>query len=165
MGTDKARLRVGRRTLLGIIRGEAGKLGVKVRVIRRDLVERCGPLGGIFTGLKTTRCNAVLFLACDMPLISVDLLLKVLSQLSPGTGAVFVQSKSAGFPFVLRKELLAVVEEQIAAKAFSIHQLCRALQAKTYQPDESEMAQLSNINTPQEWGGLRKKLSTGPAKP
>ena len=69
MGRDKSRLKLGRRTMLGHIRAEAKTLGLPVRVIRRDLVPRCGPLGGIFTALKTTSADGVLFLACDMPFI------------------------------------------------------------------------------------------------
>src|SRR6266566_1093085 len=74
MGRDKSRLRLGRRTMLGHIRGEARKLGFPVRVIRRDAVPRCGPLGGVYTALKTTRAHAVVFLACDMPFVSADLI-------------------------------------------------------------------------------------------
>ncbi|MBI3255114.1 MAG: NTP transferase domain-containing protein, partial [Nitrosarchaeum sp.] len=33
-------------------------------------VPRCGPLGGILTGLRSAKTEAVLFLACDMPLIT-----------------------------------------------------------------------------------------------
>src|SRR5690349_6523011 len=84
MGGDKARLRLGRRTMLSIIRGTASDLGVPVRIIRKDLIARCGPLGGLLTGLKTTRADAVLFLACDMPLISRALLHKIIHVSSEG---------------------------------------------------------------------------------
>src|SRR5688500_2993407 len=62
MGRAKARLRLGNRTLLGWVRRNAAALGLPVRVIRRDLVRRCGPLGGIYSALKTTKAFAVLFL-------------------------------------------------------------------------------------------------------
>ena len=74
MGRDKARLRLNGRTLLAQVRDAAQTLGCPVRVIRRDLVTRCGPLGGVFTALKTSRAEAVLFLACDMPFVSPELL-------------------------------------------------------------------------------------------
>ena len=73
LGRDKARVRLGRRTLLAHVRRAAKELGLPVRVIRRDLVPRCGPLGGVFTALKTSRADAELFLACDMPFVSASL--------------------------------------------------------------------------------------------
>src|SRR5262245_53027899 len=52
MGRDKSRLRVGRRTMLTHAKQAAQALGLPVRVIRRDIVPRCGPLGGVLTALK-----------------------------------------------------------------------------------------------------------------
>src|SRR5689334_13117942 len=80
MGLDKSRLKLGRRTLLGHIRAEAKRTGLPVRVIRRDCVPRCGPLGGIFTALKSTRAEWVLFLACDMPFVSGELMKWLLAR-------------------------------------------------------------------------------------
>src|SRR5437867_5654697 len=73
MGRDKSRLRLGSKTLLRLIRIEAGELGLPLRVIRRDLIPRCGPLGGVYTALKTSKAEAELFLACDMPFVSAGL--------------------------------------------------------------------------------------------
>src|SRR5213593_339204 len=74
MGRDKARVRLGGRTLLGHVRANAMQSGLPVRVLRKDLIARCGPLGGIYSALRTTRRAAVLFLACDMPFVSAALL-------------------------------------------------------------------------------------------
>jgi molybdopterin-guanine dinucleotide biosynthesis protein A len=80
MGRDKARLRLGQRTMLGRIRVAARATGLPVRVIRRDAVPRCGPLGGIYTALQSTRAEAVLFLACDMPFVTPELIQWVSEQ-------------------------------------------------------------------------------------
>src|SRR5215213_7030364 len=84
MGRDKSKLRLGGKTLLSHVRKTAGTLDLPVRVVRRDLVPRCGPMGGIYTALKTTSAEAVLFLACDMPQISSALLKKLLQQSKNG---------------------------------------------------------------------------------
>ncbi|MEO8427284.1 MAG: NTP transferase domain-containing protein, partial [Verrucomicrobiota bacterium] len=78
MGRDKSRLRLGKRTLLGQVRATAERLRLPVRIIRQDLVPRCGPLGGIYTALKTSRKQVILFLPCDTPFVSLGLLEKVL---------------------------------------------------------------------------------------
>lgn len=156
MGMDKTRVRFGRRTMLSLIRTEAQKTGYPVRVIRKDLVPRCGPLGGIVTALTTTRRTAVLFLACDMPLIRAQLLKKLISSF--GEQPFFVETESPGFPFLLRRGDLAAVENQIAAKQLSLHRLCRALGAVRYHPMNSERALLANVNTPSDLEVIRAEL-------
>jgi molybdopterin-guanine dinucleotide biosynthesis protein A len=147
LGRDKARFRFGRRTMLSIIRGEAKELNYPVRVIRRDLVPRCGPLGGIFTALKTTRAEAVLFLACDMPLISEELLKHLVTASGTKMLPVIVaQDNRVGFPFILPRSALADVELRLAQKQFSIHALAADVKAgKLRVPKRSH--ELFNVNT------------------
>ena len=80
MGRNKASVRVGRLTLLQRVRKTAAELRLPIRVIRRDLVPRCGPLGGIYTGLITSRAAAELFVACDMPFIEAQFLRKLIDR-------------------------------------------------------------------------------------
>jgi molybdopterin-guanine dinucleotide biosynthesis protein A len=156
MGRDKSRLRLGPRTLLAQIRDEAKLLGWPVRVIRRDVVPRCGPLGGVFTALKSTRARSVLFLACDMPWITAGLLRILLTRFGPTNLALFVRVHGkAGFPFALRREALAVVAGQIARKEFSLQALARVLKAKSLSVPIRLRAQLRNINTPLQWKEAR----------
>ena len=123
-----------------------------MRVIRRDAVDRCGPLGGIYTALKTTRADVVMFLACDMPFITADLLRALLSRFGQQGKALFVCSEGrAGFPLVLRREALATIVRQIEAEKFALHELTRTLRVKRFAPPVSKRAQLKNINTPEEW--------------
>jgi molybdopterin-guanine dinucleotide biosynthesis protein A len=82
MGRDKSRIRIGRRTMLGHIRALAAQLGLPVRVLRRDAVPRCGPIGGIYTALTRTRADAILFLACDMPFVTLAFLKEILRAFS-----------------------------------------------------------------------------------
>ena len=126
MGRDKSRLRWRGKTLLQLVRIAARQTGRPVRVIRRDLVPRCGPLGGVYTALMTTRCERVLFLACDMPFVTGEFMEAVFTSKRP----VFAQgAEGAGFPFLLPGSALPVVEEQLAAKRYSLQSLatrCRA---------------------------------------
>ena len=157
MGRDKSRLRVGRRTLLGHIRAEAKKLGLPVRVIRRDAVPRCGPLGGVYTALKSTRADAVMFLACDMPFVTAALLRAVHRRFGEGSKDMFVRSEgTVGFPFVLRRDALATVTKQIEQEKLSLHELAQALKAKMMRVPPRWRPQLRNINTPDEWRRARR---------
>ncbi|HVY72269.1 MAG TPA: molybdenum cofactor guanylyltransferase [Verrucomicrobiae bacterium] len=159
MGRDKARVKLGGRTLLGHVRQAARGLGFPVRVIRRDLVERCGPLGGVYTALKTTHARAVFFLACDMALVSTAWLETVWRKSREGRRAVFTEeTDAAGFPFVLPVAALPVVTKQIEAKRHSIRALAEKLEATRVRPKAKDAWQLANINTPAELARARKLI-------
>lgn len=178
MGRDKSRLPLGSTTMLGLIRKTARATGLPVRIIRRDLVPKCGPLGGIYTALKTTKAAAVIFLACDMPMITAQLIEFVLQQASdtrPGKNAsfrraIFVRSRGcAGFPFVLPRGALEFAHQQIQNGDFSLRDLSKALRASILSLARPWSRQLCNLNTPQDWMTLRSKTapitSTEPAPP
>jgi len=165
MGRDKSRLRLGRRTMLGHIRAEARELGLPVRVIRRDAVPRCGPLGGVYTALKTTRADAVMFLACDMPFVTAALLRAMHRRFGEGNKYLFVRSEDAvGLPFVLRRDALAAVTKQIELGRFSLQELARALKAKTMGVPPRWRPQLRNINTPGQWARAARRWNNEPRK-
>ena len=152
LGRDKSRLRLGRRTLLGEIRFRAGQLGLRVRITRRDLVPRCGPLGGIVTALRTTRADAVLFLSCDMPFVTTALLRQLLPRATTTTRTRFVHGgHGVGFPFVIPRDCLPVVERQVKAGEFSLQRLAAVLRGRRLRVSPRRAGQLFNINTPADW--------------
>ena len=156
MGRDKARLRIGGRTMLARIRAVANVLGVPVRVIRKDRVARCGPLGGIYTALITSRAEAELFLPCDMPFITPELLRVLSARLKRGRLGVFAEADGmAGFPFIIGVEALERVNCQIAAGKFSLQSLAGTLDAVRWRVPKSRRDELRNFNTPDDVVGLR----------
>jgi molybdopterin-guanine dinucleotide biosynthesis protein A len=162
MGSDKSRLKLGGHTMLGHIRTTAKTLRLPVRVIRRDAVARCGPLGGIYTALKTTKADAVLFLACDMPFVTETLMRAVLRRFGRHGSALFVCSdKKPGFPFVIGREALPTVRRQIDQGKFSLGELSSELRSKLFNPPARQRAQLRNINTLAEWVRALKLFERG----
>lgn len=158
LGRDKARLRLGRRTLLGHIRATVRKMGLPFRIIRCDLVPQCGPLGGVYTALRTSQADLVLFLACDMPFVSAELLQSMLKALHPRRQALFIQHpRAVGFPFLVRRTALALTRQQIARKDYSLQSLARKLKARILRPPRSRAGELFNINTPADWQKARKR--------
>jgi molybdopterin-guanine dinucleotide biosynthesis protein A len=155
MGRDKARLRLGGQSLLSRVRSMAAQTPWPVRVIRRDLVPRCGPLGGVYTALKTTRSDAVLFLACDMPFITGELIAKLVRWNRGGRLAIFTVSGSRpGFPFLVRRSSLPQVEEQIAAGQFSLNALAAKCRAKMMRAP-GDARRLFNVNTPEDFKRMK----------
>lgn len=156
MGRDKAGILLQGKRLLTRIKAEAAKTGWPVRVIKKDMVERCGPLGGIYTALKTSEAEAVLFLACDMPWVSAELLKRVAKLMTSKTDAVFTQQNNfVGFPFALRATSLACVEQQIGAGDFSLQLLARSLRAKCVRAKASELV---DLDTPEDVADARRSL-------
>jgi molybdopterin-guanine dinucleotide biosynthesis protein A len=158
MGRPKAGLRLASRTLLAHVRAEAQRLGLPVRIIRRDQVARCGPLGGVYTALKTSRAAAELFLACDMPFVSAGLLRQLLDVWARDQEPIFVTAGvSAGFPFLIPVKALRVVEAQISKKEFSLQKLAQALKSRLHPAGEAE-GELFNVNTPADWRLARQRF-------
>ncbi len=149
MGRDKARLRLGGKTLLRHVQDVAGHTRWPARVIRRDLVARCGPLGGVYTALQTTPADSVLFLACDMPFVTVELIERLLELWPTKTGAIFTRSNGGeiGFPFILRRTLLSKVERQLAERRYSLQTLAARCRAKIFTSKFAGPV-LLNVNTP-----------------
>jgi len=160
MGRDKSRLRLGKRTLLGHVRSTAERLRLPIRIIGKDLVLRCGPLGGIYTALKTSRKQVILFLPCDTPFVSLVLLEKLLNSLKADDAGVFVAThKRVSFPFLLRRNCLSFVEKQLAKKRYSLQALAAALRAKKIPLSPDQEIDLFNVNTPQQWEIARQRWS------
>ena len=159
LGRDKARLKLHGQTMLARIRRTAQEVGCPVRVIRRDVVARCGPLGGIFTALQTTRAEAVLFLACDMPLVTAALLSRMVRASNDGARAVWAtQTGRMGFPLILPVTALAAIEAQLQSKEFSLQALAGKVRARrvvvsSLRPD------LFNVNTPEDAAAARRTLA------
>ena len=152
MGRDKSRLRLGRRTLVGHLRATVKELGWPVRVLRRDLVERCGPLGGIYTALRTTRAEVVMFLACDMPFVSSAWLQQLRSALRMKDHAVFtVANDRVGFPLILRRGVLETVKEQMSAGKLSLQDLALGTRGRKLCQPAARAGEALNINLPADW--------------
>ncbi len=149
MGRDKAHVRLGRRTLLGHVRQAALATGWPVRVIRRDIVARCGPLGGILTALRASRAQTLVFLSCDMPFITAAWLKRLRREMKSGPAVFTEQAGFAGFPFILSAEVEPVVEALRQAGSYSLQALAKKLAAKRVAVPVARQSQLLNVNTPE----------------
>jgi molybdopterin-guanine dinucleotide biosynthesis protein A len=155
MGRNKSLLRLKDKSLLRYVTDCAKSCGLPVRIVRRDLRPRCGPLGGVYTAMKTSTAKRILFLACDMPFITSELLGQMIGASEP----VFMTNhRTVGFPFLLFRSSLSLVEEQIENGNLSLQRLADALQARTIVGKRFETL---NINTPEDWTEACRFVATG----
>lgn len=161
MGRTKATLRLGSRSLLGHVRAAAQRLAVPVRVIRHDLRPGCGPLGGIYTALTTSRAAGILFLSCDMPFVSTALLREILRGCRARSPALFVEGDhGVGFPLALQRTCLPAVKRQLDRNEWALRDLARALRARTVRLTPRRLPQLFNVNTPEDLEQARNRKPT-----
>jgi molybdopterin-guanine dinucleotide biosynthesis protein A len=173
MGRNKSRLRLGNTTMLSHIRMTAEATGLPVRVIRRDCIPKCGPLGGIYTAFKTTQAETIVFLACDMPLLTTELIQFTLQQAEQSMesqaqrparrshlcGALFVRSHGrAGFPFILSREATETVDRQIQLGDYSLQGLAKSLRATILTVTGTWSEQLFNVNNPKDWTAVKRRF-------
>ena len=158
MGRKKSQIRMGCHTLLGHARAAVVDAGLKPRVIAVDLQPGLGPLGGILTALQSAKHSRVLFVGCDMPFLSGELIDTFLAGATGGVGPMFTQhEKGVGFPFVLSCADLALVEKQIDRGVLSLQRLAKRLKARMWQPPEEREWELFNINTPADLAEARRQ--------
>lgn len=168
MGTDKAGLRLGSRTLLQHVVVAARAAGFPARVIRKDVVPACGPLSGLYTALKSTEHDAVLALACDMPFVTPQLLQRMARKFGARGKSLFMHHRGRpGFPLLLHVSTLPVVAKNLERGAFSVHELVHSLRSprKIIRVERHELA---NVNTPEEFrwakSWLAKRKPTRPGR-
>lgn len=162
MGTDKAILRVGAVSMLAHVVTAAEKCGLPVRIIARDLCPPCGAIGGIYTGMRTSNCDAAIFLACDMPLVSAEFLFGLMRMLKPRQNAIFTLSRrTVGFPLLIRKRVCSHILGSIAHKNFSIQSLSRSLTSGFLHCPINRQICLLNVNTKEDLRCVQRHLVSG----
>ncbi|MBZ5535091.1 MAG: molybdenum cofactor guanylyltransferase [Acidobacteriia bacterium] len=182
MGEDKALIEVSGQTLvarsLGLLksvcesttligpRDRYSGLGLDVEIVE-DAVEPCGPLGGILTGLRHSKHDYALFLACDLPFMT-DRFLRYL------VGAAMVEKPDIVVPVdgsgeyqplcaAYSRTCLPAIESAIAARQYKVSSFYSSLQKlrvigtgeiRHFSPD---FRIFTNVNTPEELLAAKKE--------
>lgn len=91
-----------------------------------DLIPNKGPMGGLYTALKTSEDKCVLYLACDLPNITGELLQHLMDQ-QEGNDAVVPSMKGQVQPLcaLYEQSCLARVEDALQAHDVSMMTLLR----------------------------------------
>jgi molybdopterin-guanine dinucleotide biosynthesis protein A len=149
-GRDKGNFHWKGRSFASHIRQIAVESGLKAHVMRKDLVTRCGPLGGLYTGFKRHHSPWILFLACDMPLIRPEYLVQMVTLFQKKTRhneALITQvDQRLGFPLILARSALSHIENQLVAQDVSLRTLFKSLDASMLKPPQHEASRFVNVN-------------------
>ena len=176
MGTDKALLPFGEKTLLQlaletarlvspttIIVGARERYGSYGEVIE-DRLPGCGPLGGIHAALCATQTDLNLIMSVDMPLMSTNFLCWMVELAASGQElAVVPETRQRLQPLcaVYRRAAKCVVEQALLLNDFKVSAIFTSIPTRYVQEDELGAAGFSpeifiNLNTPAEYQAAGK---------
>jgi len=127
-----------------------------------DTYPNLGPISGVHAGLLDSSFQFNFFIACDMPLVSTELVKFLLSR-HKDEDIFGLRSERGAEPLcaIYSKNCVSVIEEQIGIGNYSLHDLFKKVPSNFVEPPDS--AQLFNMNTPldleklKSQTGLKKK--------
>jgi len=170
MGTDKAFVLLGGRTLLSRMLDLARQLTANVHIIGdptkfapfaptiEDIFPGCGPLGGIHAALCSSRTDLNVILAVDVPFVSLALLDYITSRATSFDASVTVARAAGGFQplcAVYRRSFADAAENALRAGHYKIDALFTPASTQVIEEAELETSGFSprifrNLNTPEE---------------
>jgi molybdopterin-guanine dinucleotide biosynthesis protein A len=187
MGGDKRFLLVGGHTLLEwslaalrslfqtvlvVIAQDSPPLKADVPVLR-DLVQGCGSLGGLYTGLQQAPTEHVFVAACDMPFLD-PAVIRYMAGFRTEADLVMASYGNKLHPThaLYGRRCLPVVEEMIEARRVKIQELVahpslrvRLITEAELEPIDPEGRSFLNVNRPSDLETVRKLLAdtSGPS--
>jgi molybdenum cofactor guanylyltransferase len=115
-----------------------------------DLIPGCGPLGGIYTGLKKSSCDQVFFAGCDMPFLQPGLIERQIAIARTGRFDCVIPSGPKGIePLhgIYSRSILPELEDLLREKKLSINKFCSRLNTCYLPAEPEELVSFFNINT------------------
>ena len=171
MGTDKAFVEYGGRTLLARALDLARSAASDVRIVGskekfaafapvvEDVIRDCGPLGGIHAALRASPTELNVMLAVDVPFVSRAFFQYLVKQArgAPEAAVVVPREDEDWQPLcaIYRREFAAVAERALRAGRYKITRLFDEVRTRVIDRKELEDAGFSpaifrNLNTPEE---------------
>jgi molybdopterin-guanine dinucleotide biosynthesis protein A len=139
-------------------------LGLGLETIE-DAVEPCGPLGGILTGLRRAQHRYSLFLACDLPLMSVKFLHYLVGAALAEQPDIVVPVDQAGeyqpLCALYSRDCLPAIEASLVARQFKVSvfyglfpklRVIGTGEIRRFSPD---FKIFTNVNSPEEWAVVK----------
>lgn len=171
-GTNKALLQLQQRTFLSRLEHALSDFEEKLISVQDDswlgdspfspvldqITDR-GPIEGLRRALSTCQSDALLVVACDMPLFSGKLA-KALIQASDGFDAVICQDRTGKLhPLcgIYSRQCLPAIDALIQQRNYRVNEIRKMVSSAVFSLDDSLLpdALLSNVNTPEALASLQ----------
>ena len=165
MGTDKAVIMFKAKPMIEHVRGALSisfkniilisnhithqSLGLPVI---KDAFENIGPLGGIIAGLRHSQTELNLFMACDMPMVTPQIINALVEQTKPNScTTTSYNGKIETLCTLFPKSALPQLEEMVNDQRYRLYDVLDSLKAQVV--DVSHLCSFNpfaNINTPED---------------
>lgn len=173
MGRDKALLRWDGAPLAGLLAGRVREAVGSATLVGPpekyahlgfpclpDEVPGRGPLGGIVSALAASGAEWNLVVACDMPLLTVELLGALAAAAEASGGECLAPRSPEGrlepLCAVYHRDCLPVLREALAAGRYKLTEAIAGTRLALW--PATETACFRNLNTPQDWDDHRRCL-------
>lgn len=115
----------------------------------KDEYPGIGPIGGICTALAASPVDVNIIVTCDMPLVTPDMIARLLLEHRPGKITTFEREGNDIYPFpgIYEKIHLPVLREQIRSHDYLIRNVIEKVGGNPVSLHQSEKQCMSNINT------------------
>ena len=126
-----------------------------------DLVRGCGPVGGIYTGLKLSSKKEVFFVAYDMPFLHIGLIRRLLDvrkrrlldvKKRETFDCIIPYTERGIEPLhgIYSKKMLKGLEDSLTEKKLSVSEALARFNCKYIKAKKEETSSFVNLNTPQD---------------
>ncbi|HCW53748.1 MAG TPA: molybdenum cofactor guanylyltransferase [Clostridium sp.] len=126
-----------------------------------DEFQEIGPIGGIYSALKTIKQDYVFVIACDMPKIKKNLIEVLINSIEPEDKCVvFKDDEGRVYPLggIYSKKSLPIIKEMIDNENYKLQNLVKRLDGKVLSISEYNLDHelFINVNNPEEYKNLNK---------
>lgn len=125
-----------------------------------DEYEKIGPIGGIYSALRTVREELVFFAPCDIPTLSKNLIVGLMEEYQEEYDGVILSSKEGKiYPTIgiYSKRLLPKIEKHIVSQNYRLMNLIKQCNFKIVSMEQLNLGEddLTNVNTQAEYHALK----------
>ncbi len=117
-----------------------------------DEIKNAGPLSAVYSGLKTSKTQYNFVLSCDIPLITTEILKKLLKEIDKHTDIIQIVSQGKSMPLIAlyKKQCETVFLELLNNNERRMNYAINQCNLKTIILQTEEEIYTKNINTPED---------------
>jgi molybdopterin-guanine dinucleotide biosynthesis protein A len=121
-----------------------------------DLIEDCGPVGGIYTAMKIVKTPYLLVLSCDIPLLKGAVLEYLIEESIPCAANILTTGERwQPLTAIYSSSTLPIFKKALDTKKLKLRSLLSFMNLQTIACPEDLIPCLNNINTPNDLKKVR----------